>query len=161
VDLEINRFSDILSNNILATNRFYLLIGDLETWEISLKNRIWGFKETTKGLWNKLQIGEYVGFYATKPLKKIIGFGKILNKYIEETIVWLDEKFFNKSLWKYRMRLEIMYVVNNWNDGIDIPLMNLNTGRKVVSEDIFMALVKKADKKWKSNIYQQIIQKSK
>lgn len=142
--------------NKTTDHRFYILVGDPENWEIALKNRIWGFKEATKGLWNKSQIGEYVAFYVTTPIKKIIGFGKIIDKYIEDTIIWSDEKLFNRSLWNYRFELEIIYLIDDWNKGIRLTSIHLNVGRKVVSEYFFKTLVKKADQKWSSNIYQQL-----
>ena len=41
--------------------RFYLLIGDKETWSISLEYNIWGFSDKTKGLWNTSNIGDFLG----------------------------------------------------------------------------------------------------
>ncbi len=34
-----------------------------------------GFSEKTKGYWNTVKSGDLIGFYVTKPTKKIVGFG--------------------------------------------------------------------------------------
>ena len=61
-------------------NKYYILVGDEENWKISIKNKIWGFSERNKGSWNKTKPGEYLAFYVTSPIKKIIGFGIVKGK---------------------------------------------------------------------------------
>ena len=94
---------------MMNKRRFYILVGDEKTWKTSLTKNIWGFSEKTKGLWNTSQIGDYLVFYVTSPVKKIIGFGNISEKFIDEALFWPDEKIFKRTLWKYRLRFDIFF----------------------------------------------------
>jgi hypothetical protein len=130
-----------------SQKRYYILVGDEGTWKIALKNLQWGFSQKNIGLWNTINEDEFVAFYVTKPIQKIIGFGKITEKFITKSIIWPDEKFFKKSLWGNRIRFEMLSGVKNWNDGIDPPINTmLNIGRKVIEKGVFEELIKNAEK---------------
>lgn len=45
------------------------------------------------------------------PISKIIGFGKITQKFINDEIVWPDERMMGRSIWKYKLKLNIIYVL--------------------------------------------------
>ena len=77
--------------------RYYILVGDEGTWKIALQHLQWGFSQKNIGLWNTINEDEFVAFYVTKPIQKIIGFGKITEKFITKNIIWPDETFFKKS----------------------------------------------------------------
>jgi hypothetical protein len=129
--------------------RYYILVGDEATWKIALKHNQWGFSQKSIGLWNTIEDGEFVAFYVTKPVQKIIGFAKITEKFISKEIIWPDEKFFKKSMWGNRIKLKISSHVKNWDDGVDPPPNTmLNIGRKVISKEIFNKLIQNANKKW-------------
>lgn len=85
------------------STRTYLLIGSKENWEVSLDRQLWGFTEQSKGSWNTTKTGDLLAFYVTTPVKKIIGFGKVIDKMISDDIIWNDEKRFKRSLWKYKI----------------------------------------------------------
>ena len=127
--------------------RYYILVGDEGTWKIALQHLQWGFSQKNIGLWNTINEDEFVAFYVTKPIQKIIGFGKITEKFITKNIIWPDEKIFKKSLWGNRIRFEMLSGVKNWNDGIDPPINTmLNIGRKVIEKGVFEELIKNAEK---------------
>lgn len=137
--------------------KYYLLVGDEETWQVSLGHRLWGFSERVKGNWNTLEVGDYLAFYVTSPVKKVIGFGKVVRKFIEETTIWSDEQLFRKPIWKYRIEFEILCLMNNWQNGISVPqTIMLNTGRKKVERVIFTSLVVEADHRWKTKVKSMI-----
>ncbi|MCV0400160.1 MAG: hypothetical protein K5785_09245 [Nitrosarchaeum sp.] len=137
-------------NKSIDRPRYYILVGDETSWKTALEYNQWGFSKKNIGLWNTIMEGELVAFYATKPIQKIIGFGKISEKFTSNDIMWPDEKIFNKSLWENRIKFKIMLVTKNWNDGIDPPKnMMLNIGRKVIEKKVFCTLINKAKKKWK------------
>lgn len=137
--------------------RFYILIGDENTWKISFSKNIWGFSEKTKGSWNTSQIGDYLVFYVTSPVKKIIGFGSISEKFIDDDLFWPDEKIFRKSLWKYRLRFKTFFIIENWKNGIECPKnIMLNQGRKVIDIKLFFDLVRDAESKWNNDIKKKI-----
>jgi len=81
-----------MSKTIQEELRYYLLVGDEENWEISIKEKIWGFTDNSKGMWNTTKKGEFLAFYVTSPVKKIIGFGKVSEKFIDDKLLWNDEK---------------------------------------------------------------------
>lgn len=125
---------------------FYILVGDEETWKVSLTYNIWGFQERSKGLWNTCQLGDYLAFYAVKPIGKIIGFGIITRKFIDELEVFPDERLFHRSIWKYRFEFKKIQIIDDWKKGVSIPpQIMLNTGRKMIDEKTFMMLARKSN----------------
>lgn len=141
---------------MLSANRcrYYILVGDDEAWRISLKYNLWGFSEKSKGSWNTSEVGDYIAFYATDPIKKVIGFGRITRKFIDDTKLWPDEKFvFKKAIWKYRFKFERIFVIDDWNAGIPVPTqLMLNVGRKVIDKEMFVKLIEEAELKWSQNL---------
>jgi hypothetical protein len=130
--------------------RYYILVGDEGTWNVALSNNLWGFSEKSRGFWNTSSDGDCLAFYVTDPLKRVIGFGKIKRKFIDDTIVFPDEKLFGKGIWKYRIEFDKIQVAEDWmKNGITVPsTIMLNTGRRVVDADVFKALVRRAERKW-------------
>jgi predicted RNA-binding protein len=129
--------------------RNYILVGDEKTWKVALYNEQWGFTQKNIGLWNTINEGERVAFYVTSPVKKIIGFAVINEKFVSKEILWPDEKLFNKSIWENRVKFKIKMLVKNWSDGVDPPPNTmLNVGRKVIKKKIFDDLIKKGKRKW-------------
>jgi hypothetical protein len=137
--------------------RHYILVGDADTWKVSLANNLWGFSDKSKGSWNTCKIGDYLAFYVTAPIKKIIGFGTIKNKFTDENIVWLDEKFFGRPIWKHKIEFEIICTISDWYTGIPVQKeIMLNVGRKVIGKDIFLYLLKQADLKWEKGLCNKV-----
>ena len=129
--------------------RHYVLVGDEKSWRVAIEKNQWGFSEKNKGLWNTIKEGELVAFYVTSPTQKIIGFGRISEKFVSKDLLWPDEKLFKKSIWGNRIKLNVDLLVKNWNDGVKPPSdIMLNVGRKVIPEKIFKSILKDAEKKW-------------
>jgi len=138
-------------------NRCYILIGDEQNWKIAIQKKIWGFQERSKGLWNTTQIDDFLAFYVTKPFKSIIGFGMVKTKFINDKIIWNDERFHKRALWLYKISFDVLHVCNNWDDGISLPKNTfLQVSRKVIAEKFFLKLVKESDEKWNTNIISKI-----
>lgn len=122
-----------------TARRCYILTADKHSWKSSLKYNLWGLSERTKGSWNTTQVGDWVAFYVTRPISKIVGFGKITQKFIDENMVWPDERMMRRSIWKYKLKLNIIYVLEEWEKGIPVPShILLNTGRKVLDRRTFI-----------------------
>ncbi|HEX7031849.1 MAG TPA: hypothetical protein VF172_02505, partial [Nitrososphaera sp.] len=113
-------------------SRYYILVGDSETWEVALKHNIWGFSETSRGYWNRSRKGDYLAFYVTAPVKKVIGFGKITRKFVSDDLIFPDELLFGKVIWEYRFEFEKIHLVQDWEKGgIHVPShIMLNVGRR-------------------------------
>ncbi|CAN5863552.1 hypothetical protein BH23THE1_BH23THE1_24920 [soil metagenome] len=134
----------------------YILVGNEETWGCALENKLWAFREKNKGLWNTTNKNDNLAFYMTSPVSKIFGFGKILDKFVDYQTLWPDEKLFNTSIYPYRARLETVYAIDNWNNGIRVPrTMMLNTGRKLIDDNIFDKLIIEAEK-WNKTLRNEL-----
>lgn len=142
----------------MRRSNYYVLVGDHATWEVSLQNKIWGFSEHTRGYWKRTEKGDLLAFYVTFPTKKVIGFGRINEKFKDDEVLWPDEKIFGKVIWPYRLKFDILYLLANWQMGIPVPKeIMLNTGRKLIEKAKFISLVKKADYRWGSMVYSKIV----
>ena len=122
---------------------FYILVGDENTWKFSFESNYWGFSIRTKGLWRTLEIGDNLAFYVTKPIGKIIGFGKVVKKFENNELYWSDEKFFKKSLWPFKCQFSVIHKIHPCKTGIDPPKgIMLNQGRKKIPQHTFEKLIK-------------------
>jgi hypothetical protein len=140
--------------NFKTAANYFIFVGSEDAWQVALKEGQWGFKETTKGYWNTIKNGDLVAFYVTSPIKKVIGFGRIRNKFVDEKLIWPDEKLFKRSIWKCKVTFEKLAVCNEWANGIEAPSnMILIQGRKTIDKDLFLSLVKAGDSKWNTEIY--------
>src|ERR1044071_9148743 len=101
--------------------RYFILIGDEQAWRASLSRNIWGFPERSVGNWNTCQIGDFVAFYVTSPIKKVVGYGQIIKKFQSEEIFWPDEKFLNMAIWKYRVEFKKLVIIDDWHEGSPVP----------------------------------------
>ncbi|MDW8003358.1 MAG: EVE domain-containing protein [Thermofilaceae archaeon] len=89
----------------------WTLSGTFENWEVALEKRVWGVSEKAKGLWEKLQPGDKVVFYATG--KGIIGYGIVEEKFVNQELIWPREKQEGKPLWPYRFKIRVEEVFDN------------------------------------------------
>lgn len=128
--------------------RHFILVGDENTWKTALKHHQWGFSERNVGLWNTTNENDLILFYVTKPTQKIIGFGVVRTKFISDEILWPDEKFFKRPVWKYRIKFQVKYLIKNWENGLSVPTnIMLNIGRKVIEKDVYDKFLKEAEVK--------------
>ena len=135
--------------------RSYILVSDEKTWRISLDRQIFGISEKTKGYWKTVNEGEFFAIYVMVPIGKIIGFGKIKRKFVDDELVFPDEIFFQKPILKYRLEIEPIHIIEEWDQGLSVPPgIILNTGRKVVTNEIFQNFIYKARKKWSIELEQ-------
>ena len=127
---------------------YYVLVGDENNWKKSLTKNFWGFTDKQKGLWELLSVGDFLAFYVTLPTKRIIGFGKVQKKFQSNEPFWPLELYTNNAIWKHRIKFDILFKVDKWDDGI---LVNknivLNSGRKKVSKNIFYNFVEEFKKR--------------
>ena len=126
----------------MTSPRYYILVGDKESWIVSLSGNIWGFSQRSVGSWNSSRIGDYVAYYVTSPLKKVIGYGRITSKFVSEDLIWPDEITFRKPIWKFRIKFRRLHLLDDWEMGIPVPQnIMLNTGRKVIDKHMFFSII--------------------
>src|SRR6476620_7691165 len=98
-----------------------LVIGSVQNWETALSQPVplWGLKATHKTAFQTLQAGDAVWFYATAPVRGVIGLGLIKDKYIDQNnLIWDEERKEKKVIWPYRFRIQVLKMVDwhRWND---------------------------------------------
>ena len=147
------------NKNEVTERRYFILVGSQENWKTSMTHNLWGFTETSKGSWNKTNSEDLLAFYAMLPLRRIIGFGRVGKKFVNNELIWNDEKLFKRSLWKYKFEIKPSYVCEDWKDGIELPHMMLATSRKVIDTETFSNLVKKADSSWDTSLFKEFFGK--
>ncbi len=118
---------------------YWLAIGTGRNLGLSLKTKIWGMSEHYNSNWEKVQKDDVVVFYAMKPVKGIVGYGKVLSKIKEHRLLWDQEIREGTVLWPLRMRIEYVYVLpeRKWNAS-RLPLPPLSEG--IVIQSSFQRL---------------------
>lgn len=140
-------------SNVNESIRSYMLVGRKENWKTAIEHNVWGFTKNAKGLWNTSKEGEILAYYVTAPLQKIIGFGRISGKVVNNDLIWKEEKLKNQSIWSYKLNLEHIYILKNMNKGVSLTkTMILENSRKILEKEIFDDLVRNAEKKWNVKI---------
>jgi len=110
----------------------WLVIGVVKNWETALSQPvpIWGLKPRYMGDFQALNIGDMVWFYATSPIKGVIGVGMVRDKYIDDmNLVWEKELLKKEVIWPLRFRIHVLKVIskNQWKtDNIKIKDFHLN-----------------------------------
>jgi hypothetical protein len=92
----------------------WLVIGSLENWETAFAQPIpiWGLKERFANIFQFLSKGDQIAIYVISPVKGIVGFASVKDKYIDyETPIWNEEKDRGKVIWPLRFRLSDLRVL--------------------------------------------------
>ncbi|AKG38577.1 hypothetical protein MA03_03745 [Infirmifilum uzonense] len=84
---------------------YWALVGTIENWELALQKGVWGVSEKAKPLWQRVQPGDKVVFYAVKT--GILGYGTVQQKFISNDPLWPREKQEGRALWPYRLTIKI------------------------------------------------------
>ncbi len=83
---------------------YWLAIGPVGNWEIGVKEKVWAVSPAHNKTWKRLRPGDTVFFYATAPVKGIIGLGTVREKRFDEELFWPQEREKGQSLWPFRLR---------------------------------------------------------
>lgn len=132
----------------------WLLIGVRKNWETALSQPVplWGLKSRYQGEFQALNIGDIVWFYITSPIKGVIGFGVVKDKYIDNmNLIWDEELRKKEVIWPLRFRILVLKVINRelWNtDNIRINDFHLNwqIGFQLLQDNHLAMLSKRAEK---------------
>ena len=121
----------------------WIIIGPRGSWETAFKQEgIWGVKKLLYPEWKALDRGDTIFFYATKPVKGIIGAGKVETKFIQDKPLWPDEIAEGKVLYPLRFEFNIDYVLeqDRWESDrisqFEVPLsiQEMRRGINLLSE---------------------------
>ena len=85
---------------------YWTLSGTLENWRVGLEKGVWGVSERARGLWERVEPGDVVVFYATRNVG-VLGYGTVLEKFESREPLWPEEVREGRALWPYRMRIRV------------------------------------------------------
>jgi hypothetical protein len=136
--------------------RAWISVGPAEYWETAISGNIWGVREGLKHTWEKLQKGDLLFFYATVPIKGIIGVAKIENKFKQDKPLWPQELKENKVIWPYRYDFKVEFALSRaeWETkkipAIGLPIMaGLNSVKDLETTKL---LLQKIDGIWNTDL---------
>lgn len=109
-------------------SRYWLVVGSPENWKTAFEhNNIWGLKESQRRLWDSLQEGDRLLFYATSPVVGLIGHGTVSTKFRQNHPLWPQELKEAKVIWPLRFEFDVGYCLppGGWKE------------RRIVSKDLW------------------------
>ena len=83
----------------------WTLSGTLENWMVAVEKGVWGVSEKAKALWEKVQPGDRVVFYAVKA--GVIGYGVVEGKFVSQEPLWPRERQEGRVIWPYRLKIRV------------------------------------------------------
>jgi predicted RNA-binding protein len=133
----------------------WLAVGAPENWETAFnQGNIWGLRSTQKVLWERIAEGDVVLFYATMPIKKIIGYGTISSKFKQDKPLWPEELKKNRVIWPLRFEFDVVFRFRReeWKtSGITHPdlIYRVRSGFQELSKEISESLIEELNKSYK------------
>lgn len=92
--------------------KWWIAAGPPDYWQISFTlGKIWGVTNKKSTQWEKLSNGDYVLFYATKPVSGVIGYGIVRTKFRQYEPLWPREVNEGKVIWPYRFEFDVEYSI--------------------------------------------------
>jgi hypothetical protein len=136
----------------------WISVGTPENWETAIAGNIWGVVEGLKSTWEKLQKGDILLFYATFPIKGIIGVGRIKNKFKQDKPLWAKEIKENRVIWPYRYDFEVEFLLprTDWESKkVSITGLNVNirSGLNPIKDrEAVKILLQRMDEAWNTEL---------
>lgn len=131
----------------LSPMQYWLVLGNPENWEIAFKHGyIWGLRESQRHLWNSINEDDVALFYATSPVKGIIGYGAIRTKFKQDKPLWPQETKENKVIWPLRFEFDVEYCLpqDRWLDSKVVPEVlrpRLRSGFQSIDDELAKELI--------------------
>jgi len=96
----------------------WLIIGPPANWEIGITNKMWSLSTRYEKFWARLQPKDNILFYATAPVKGVIGSGVVVKTKKNQSPFWPEEIKEGKLLWPLKIHFEdIKYIpIKKWED---------------------------------------------
>jgi len=97
----------------------WLAIGPMESWKRALELGTWGMTERYEHFWLRVSPKDTLFFYITNPIKGVVGYGTITEKFRENKPLWAEEVQENRVLWPLRLRFETTFCLTSvqWETG--------------------------------------------
>lgn len=89
--------------------RYWLNVAPQDSWTESLRMGVCGVpaSQLNRYQWDKVQRDDIVLFYATVPIKGLIGWGRVLDTFEDKTPLWPKEIQRGRPIWPLRIRLAV------------------------------------------------------
>ena len=88
--------------------KYWLVVGEPRNWETAFVHKnIWGLRQTQFSLWESLKENDKVIFYATSPVKGVIGHGVVRTKFPQDSPLWPEEIEEQKVIWPLRFEFDV------------------------------------------------------
>ncbi len=135
------------------SEQFWILCGKPENWDIALKDEIWGLVPKFQGKWRHVRTGDYLFFYATNPIRGVIGLGRVQVKFKQNQPLWPDELAAKTVLYPFRFEFQLEYVLSreNWGTGkikINLPIGFYSGMNLIDDEDIIDTIREGVKQQW-------------
>lgn len=94
--------------------KWLILCGNKENWNVAIERKVWGVKPNLSKLWNRLSEGDIIFFYVTRPIRRIIGVGRVVDKldpkFHPPKPLWSDEIREGRVIYPYRFEFQTLHV---------------------------------------------------
>lgn len=124
-------------------------------------------KQNLKNRWDKIEKGDILVFYVSRPVSGVIGFGRVEAKFKQNTPLWKDEIRANKVIYPFRFEFKIDYALppGDWRDKcISIADLHVSTWagiNSLPSKEKFDKLMKKSEELWSVSYKAPILKEEK
>jgi len=84
---------------------YWALSGTLENWKVGIEKGVWGVRERARALWERVQPGDKVVFYAVRA--GVLGYGTVEGKFEGKEPIWPAERERGEPIWPLRLRIRV------------------------------------------------------
>jgi hypothetical protein len=91
--------------------KFWVLTGSPGSWFSATSDKTWGVTKRFKAIWKKVSKGDVLIFYATNPVKGVIGIGKVKKRFKDKTPLVPEELLENKIIYPYKIKFKIIHML--------------------------------------------------
>ena len=93
--------------------KYWLNVAPVSSWEESVHIGMCGAppKDINRHQWKRMEPNDIVLFYATKPVKGLIGWGRVIERFEDSTPIWREEKRVGCALWPLRIRIAVEFMI--------------------------------------------------
>jgi energy-coupling factor transporter ATP-binding protein EcfA2 len=146
---------------------WWIAAGPPKQWEFALKmGGVWGVSSKIRERWEELSSGDYILFFVKKPVKGVIGYGIVREKFKDDTLFWPDEINEGRVKWPYRFKFDIVYCLpqEKWEESkqysdyiLGIAKSGLRKIKKEKEEEVRKIIKKLVPEKSLRNKFKELI----
>lgn len=122
--------------------KWWLAVGSPDNWQVAFEQGgIWGLKATPRqeAIWESLSEGDYLLFYATRPVAGVIGYGVVRTKFKQDRPLWPQEVKEGRVIWPYRFEFDVEYCLpqDKWvTNRVVSEKLNPRSGFQPIAQEV-------------------------